>query len=419
MKSTYYTKIAKSVRSSAFEKSARAYTECILRVCKEGDYTQHESSGYIAGDDAYQSQIQKSLRRFKGIRHVVLVGIGGSSLGTEAVYHALSHAKGPKLHVFDQITIDALSSFRTLLQSMSRLHEVAIVIVSKSGSTTETMMNGAKIIEVALKHFGHKITEQIICIGNDETPFMKNARKHDILTFTIPDIIGGRYSLFTAVGMVPLTLLGINTAALRKGAIAASLHHELREIEEHACTLARYAEHGVHTINFFTFNTPLAYCGLWYRQLLAESVGKKLTKAGTQFTHQLLPITSTSEDLHSMAQLYLAGYPNLFTHFVYYTEERTHHVQKGSWLLAHVPFLRGRNFGDVQNAIREGVLQAYTDQKFPYRKTELQKRDAYEIGFLLSSLMFEVMYVAHLFDVDAFDQPSVELYKAHTRNALA
>lgn len=405
-------------RKNALLKKAHAYTGKIVRLGKKLEYTQSESSLFVANDARYQVSIKKALQKFKGIEQVILVGIGGSSLGTEAVYGALAYTTSPKLLVIDRVDKEALLKVEKLTKEVTNPARIALVVVSKSGTTTETMTNGVKALEVCEKAYGAGFTSQVIFIGDEGTPFLKIGKKKKILCFTIPKIIGGRYSLFTAVGIVPLTLLGIDVVSLREGACDAVISKNLKHIEEAGVTLALHAEKGVHTVNFFTFNNRLELCGYWYRQLLAESIGKNMTTKGTSFQHQLLPVVSSSVDLHSMAQLYLGGYKNMYTNFVYYDEDSSYHVLTKHWLLEHVPFLKGKKFDEVQGAILHGVLKAYDDQKLPYKKTELPKCSAYEIGFLMTSLMAEVMCLAHLLDIDAFDQPSVELYKKHTRKLL-
>jgi glucose-6-phosphate isomerase len=120
-----------------------------------------------------------------------------------------------------------------------------------------------------------------------------------------------------------------------------------------------------------------------------------------------------------MAQLYLGGYKNMYTHFLYYNEQEKMHTLVKHWLLEHVPFLEHKTFDEVNDAIVHGVLQAYDDQKLPYTYSVLNGCTAHEVGYLLSSLMCETMYLGHLLNVDPFDQPSVELYKKHTRSILS
>lgn len=418
MKFSFHHTVTTKRRGRVLEKKVHSYTQKITRLLKNNDYKHPESSLVIAGDTKYQNAITKALKPFKGVKHVVLVGIGGSSLGTEAVYHALAFKTSPTLMVLDQIEKDALIKLEEFIKGVSNPKDIALVVVSKSGTTTETMLNAVKVLEVCEKKYGKEFNSRTIFIGNADTPFLKIGKKKKVLCFTMPDIIGGRYSVFTAVGMVPLTLLGIDTQSLREGALALFEKKQMAHVEQSTVILTEAAEHGMHTVNFFTFSERLEQCGYWYRQLLAESIGKRMTTKGTSFAHQLLPVVTTSADLHSMAQLYLGGYKNMYTHFVDYDEKGPYHLLTAHWLIEHVPFLAGSEVLKVKEAIRKGVLQAYDDQKLPYRYTELPKCSAHEIGLLLSSCMCEVMCLAHTLNVNAFDQPSVEFYKKHTRAIL-
>lgn len=419
METSFHHSELKKKRVRALSKKITAYSRGLSKLIKKNDYALHESALYIAGDERYQRTFTDALSPYLNTKHVIVVGIGGSSLGIEAVYQALANSKSPTLTVIDGIEREAVEAFEETLKEVSNPGEIVVTIISKSGTTTETMLNAAKVVELCEERFGEGFRTQIICIGNENTPLHEIAKEKEILYFSIPDAIGGRYSLFTAVGMVPLTLLKIDTKGLREGALDAVSKTELKLRAQNALHLALEAEKGVHTVNFFTFNKRLELCGYWYRQLLAESIGKKMTTEGTTFSHQLLPVVTTSIDLHSMAQLYLGGYKNIFTHFVYYNERHPFHVHTKHWLLTHMPFLGGKKFSEVTNAIVEGVLHAYNDQKLPYQYTELSQCSAYEVGFLLSSLMCEMMYLGHILNVDPFDQPSVELYKKYTRKALS
>jgi glucose-6-phosphate isomerase len=419
MKSLSKNSVLPQPRLNAFEERLSKYTDRITALYgREDRYAVPESSLCISGDAVYQVNIQKELKRFKGIRHVILIGIGGSSLGTEAVYGALKTEKSPALTVIDEIDRESLERVASLMKGVVNPKDIAIVVVSKSGATTETMLSAVKILEIGERRYGEKIQKQIIFIGDKDTAFFELGRKRGALCLSMPKAIGGRYSVFTAVGIAPLTLLGIDTAAFRKGSQDAMKQVSLRAIREHAALLALHALQGVHTVNFFTFNKRLELCGYWYRQLLAESIGKNMTIKKASFSHQLLPIVSTSVDLHSMGQLFLAGYENIYTHFVYFKDTSAYRLLSSHWLLSHVPFLKGKRVGEVSDALRKGVLKAYDDEKLPYRVTELAECSAYEVGFLLNSLMCEVMCVAHALNVDAFDQPNVESYKKHTRAVL-
>lgn len=410
-----YTPDIKLRRRLAGKKDA--YTQHVSEL-QYGNYDVPESSLKVAGDTKYQNAILRELKKFGRVKHVLLIGIGGSNLGTESVYQALAQKTSPVLHVLEAIEPERLREFEGFIAQVEQLEEIAVVVISKSGTTTETMLNTAKVFEIGEQKFGQQFYSRVIFVGDKDTPFWKLGKKKKILCIGVPSHIGGRYSVFTAVGMVPLALLGIDVKSLRDGSIAATKTEALQVTAEAAFSIVDMAYQGVHVVNFFTFNERLHAVGRWYRQLLAESIGKSMTKKKTTFAHQLLPVVTSSADLHSMGQLYLGGYKNCFTHFVTYDDAHPYHLASDHWSMAHMTFLKGKDVRVVKNAITQGTLQAYDDQKLPYSCTVLQKCTAFEIGFLLTSLMYEVMSIGNLFDVNAFDQPNVESYKKHMRSHL-
>lgn len=406
-------------RVATLKKEAEKYSGTVSRIVTKHDYSRPESSLGVASDHAYQKKIEKAIKSLKGSRHVVLIGIGGSNLGTEAVYHAVALRTSPTLHVLDAIEPDALTRLSEIIVEIENVDELAVCIISKSGTTSETITNAVSFIEVCEKHFNEAVRNRIVLIGTEKSDFIKNGKKENVRTLGIPEAIGGRYSVFTAVGIAPLEILNIDTTSLLEGAADALDKKHRSQIALQTVHLAALAEDGVHTVNFFTFNERLRVLGFWYRQLLAESIGKAMTTEGATFSHQLLPTVASSVDLHSMAQLYLGGYKGMFTHFIYGDVEHPHHKLSDHWLLEHLPLLKGHTPLEVKHAIREGVLKAYDDQKLPYRLTHLSKITTYELGLLMAREMFSVMCLGALLKVDVFNQPNVESYKLHTRKILS
>lgn len=420
MKSRLKHSVLPKRRLESFEAKLDAYVGGIAKRMGKADCCGiPEASVLIAGDARYQREILKPLAKFGTIDHLILVGIGGSNLGTEAVYEALRTPESPTLTVLDQIDREALESLRAFVKKLPSAKKLALVVVSKSGTTTETVLNAVKAIEICERRFGETFRERTIFIGDTGTALSDIARRRGVLFIPMPAVIGGRYSVFTAVGIVPLALLGIDVGALRRGATGALRTPHVRETKEAGATLALSALQGTHTVNFFTFGKRLETIGFWYRQLLAESIGKEMTTKGATFSHQILPIVSTAVDLHSMAQLFFSGYDGLYTHLLSVSDSSPYKLPGTHWLFEHLPFLSHKRVGEVSDAIVAGVVRAYDEKELPYRKTELPGLSAYEVGLLMNSLMLEVMCVAHLLHVNAFNQPAVELYKKHTRNILA
>lgn len=418
MHSTFHhSDFEKSARQSLTKKVAR-YASSIAALLEKNDYTKHESALTVSFDTGYAKEIAKVVTSIGPVSHVVLVGIGGSSLGTEAIYSALKTPESPLLTVLDEVNEEKLEGVLALIKKTKNLASLAIVIVSKSGGTTETLFNATHVLACGEKKFGAEFLKRVVVVADNDTSFFALAKKKKIKALSIPKGIGGRYSVFTAVGVLPLSLLRIDVAALRKGAQSIFTDTTRSALEEAAVVLALHAVQGVHTVNYFTFSPRLKAAGYWYRQLLAESIGKKQTKKKVPFEHSLLPTVSTAVDLHSMAQLYLGGYKNVYTHFISVISSENTQASHDHWLLAHMPAVAQKSAAQVNHAITTGVEAAYDDQKLPYRSTVLEALDAHQVGALFASSLYEVMCLGHLLDVDPFDQPAVELYKVHTKRNL-
>ncbi len=403
---------------SATLKKANAYTETLQSTISSKDYTKHESSLAIAGDTRYQNAILKALTAFGKVKHVVLIGIGGSSLGTQAVYEALKTPSSPSLLVLDALETSSIEQLSTLVKKVKNKEDIALVIISKSGSTTETLCNADIAFRIFEKSYGPSYVSRVIAIGDAGTPFLTQAKKQKMLTFSIPQSIGGRFSVFTAVGMVPLTLLGIDTVALRKGAIDGVTPDNIAIPAKEATILSLSARMEYRSVNFFTFSEKCKTIGYWYRQLLAESIGKSVTVKKKKFDFQLLPTVSSSIDLHSVAQLYLSNYAGVYTKFLYVSED-TSLATQSSWISNLVPSIADKEISTIKSAIKTGVESAYHEALLPHQSTTLDTCDASHVGYMLSQYMAEVMILCNLLEINAFDQPHVELYKTHMRAALA
>lgn len=418
MHTELFTEPAEKNRVRALSRKAEAYVANVKAVAQSKAYTAPESSLAIAGDTKYQNMVAKKIAHLTGVEHVVLIGIGGSSLATEALYEALERTTAKNLYVLDAIEPDTFDELEVFFEHIEDPKSVALVVITKSGTTTETLVNAAHTLDLGIARFGDAFLAQTVFVGTEGSEFMKLGKKKKVVCVPFPEVIGGRYSVFTAVGMVPLMLLGINTKALAQGAKSALNDELVVETVARSIAVVNAMEQGTHTLNFFTFNRELERLGFWYRQLLAESIGKPTTKKKKPFTGQLLPIVSTSVDLHSMAQLYLGGYRGMFTHFVFDGTHECAHSPKEHWLLAAAPHLTQHTPCAVKQAIRNGVLAAYRDASLAFATTELESITPTELGVFMGTAMLEVMLIAHLVDVNAFDQPQVELYKKHTHALL-
>ena len=360
------------------------------------------------------------------VRTVILVGIGGSDLGTRAVYDALQGYAERKLGVtekqlicFDTVEPATLSRCTELFETHASPEELVLVVISKSGGTVETMTNASVLFEALEKKFGHEsAVRRTLYIGDNNERF-QSITSQGVRCVSIPSAIGGRYSVFTMVGLVPLALLGIDVEAFCEGAQRAIRVScgEGGPAEVLAAQLFESYTTGYTIHELVLFHPELETMGKWYRQLLAESLGKErgdATRVG------IMPsIFVGSTDLHSMGQLVFGGPKNRFTTFV---------ASPSAWTITQalptsspfmLPMIERKNPGDVIRAIYEGVQVAYRKNNLPFCITEVETISPRELGAWMALHMAVVLYTAELLGVNAFDQPAVEEYKNETRRILA
>lgn len=395
-------------------KKLQAYRNDVARIIREHDSSRPEYSLVYPADQSLHDTIDRLKKRYKDIKHLVLVGIGGSNLGTEAVHRVLDEGR-VALHTLDTVSTHALTELLAELKGVTSAKKLAICVISKSGGTAETLVNASVLLRALEQKFKKDIYGQTIFIGNPDTEFMKAGKRLKVECVPMPKIIGGRYSVPTEVGLVPLALLGHDTDAFIAGLLDATAEEFESVIAENAARVHHYITKGFRHYNFFAFAPRLERLGAWYRQLAAESLGKAEDRSGKPVTKGFLPTISTPVELHSVGQLFLSGFAGVYTDFVTFDDDGDDlKIPKQGIAKTY----GGRTVEEVATAIYGGVMGAYQEKQLPYRSTIFDEQLAYSLGLFMGMRMLETMYIAELVDVNAFDQPNVELYKDKTRSIL-
>lgn len=395
----------------------RPYLSHLREVVAGGRYDAPESSINLVSDAALLSQVKQEAARLGPISHLLLIGIGGSNLGTVALYEALKTDTSPQLTCLDTVDADKLRDAVTTLKNVEA-SKIAVVLVSKSGTTTESLVNFEIVYAELLQSLGSSTSklmdERIVVITDEGTPLWDAAGAKNWGRLAIPKMVGGRYSVFSAVGLLPLMLLGIDVEDLLAGA---------REMRERCVAdadnpaldsaLARFAayEAGQRISVDFFFASRLENVGKWHRQLLAESLGKE----GKGLTPT---VAIGSTDLHSMGQLYLGGPKDKFTTFVHAKEWSSLPIPHERVLPDVLPMISGKDTSQIMQAILQGTQAAYKTAELSYLDLALKNVSARSLGALLMFWVIETMLLGQLLGVNAFDQPSVESYKKETRRLL-
>jgi len=412
--------------SSPTVKAAIREELTILQASLKEEYlTPYSALRCFIDDELYEeSERTVSILKQQPYNLVVLIGIGGSTSGALALADSLGHSNDIELMCVDTIeerfTNKQLDLFRNKLKQGNK---PLICLITKSGTTPESVINGALFLEVLKEFFPQEYKKRLVVITDEGSPLYEVAHQENYPVVTIPKVVGGRFSVGTAVGNVPLLLLGVDVKAVRRGAAEAlrtSLNEALEVNETALTTLALYNHYqeGYRTHNLFFFSPSLVSLGQWYKQLIGESLGKKMSLKGDVVEVGSLPVISLgTTDLHSVAQLYLAGPRNIISSCIFFDEGTPSTIIPTNSISKLIPGMATRSVKEVHAAIVQGTIAAFTKEKRPTIVISL-KQTAESMGAFLVHKMVETILLGKLLDINPFDQPAVELYKKETRALL-
>ncbi|MEX0933614.1 MAG: hypothetical protein WDZ74_02545 [Candidatus Paceibacterota bacterium] len=403
--------------------SYRAYLQKIVEQREDGS---PESSLCLPSDDALRGRIIQLVKtKASHVKLVIVVGIGGSNLGTEAIYRAQKNTEHAEMFFLETTDEQSLVAIRGLLKELSSPEEVIVSVISKSGGTIETIANADMLAHCMSERFGEEgARNRFVVITNKDSELWKTAMARDMSVLEIPFAVGGRYSVLSAVGLFPLACAGFDIEELHRGAVAirtACLGEESPAILS-AAFLVHYYNEGYNIHDTFFFDPSLEKLGMWYRQLLAESIGKTTNNHGDEVRVGITPTVSIgSRDLHSVFQLTLGGPRDKTATFVTTTaDQNTFTVPSDGLFSSSQKNLVGKSSKDILDALTAGAKGAYRESHVPFIETFFsgERVSLFELGEFLQWKMIEIMFVAHLFEINAFNQDAIESYKKITHRAL-
>lgn len=424
-------------RSGVDEKSLQVYQdriapelEVMKRVIQDGGYEDERASLTLPDDVAMLERVKQAAAKFGTPDTIVLIGMGGPGMGSKAVQEALTGTLHNYLctpRVFYADTIDG-ARIAALLQvietDLAQKKRVVIVVNTQSGTTTESIANMERFLELLERH-GLDPARHMPVVTNEGSKLDGFAEQLGLERVVVPPIIGGRYSVLSPVGLFPLALLGIDIEQLVAGARQMRdqcLGSDLttNPAAQSAAVVHHHSQIGKNVHVTFLFAPELESVGLWCRQIMAESLGKEKTRQGKMVHTGMTPTVAIgSRELHSTFQLYMEGPNDKFTTFVRVGVTDEVVVPKKPEFEVLTQNLQGKTFQQISDAILEGVLAAYDDHHRPYSVLTLPDTQVQSVGQLLQWKMMETMFLGALLEINPFDQPGVESYKAVTKQILA
>lgn len=401
---------------------AKRLSSSIESLKRTDGYSGELASFHLPFDSGLLKRVERAISEKRALKPSLLVvaGIGGSNLGTIAVQEAL--APGARVRYADTVDPDHVGSIADEVESeLKRGRRVLLVVVSKSGSTTETIANFSVLFRL-LKRYRKDAEDCVVVVTDKGSNLWDYALQEGFLSLEIPKLVGGRYSVLSAVGLFPLGFLGVDVRSLRKGARVMRRRCEERYDSNPAALGAALlylnSKAGRNIYDHFIFSKRLESLGKWYRQLLGESIGKEFDVSGKRVNVGITPTVSVgSVDLHSVGQLDLGGPDDKVTNFVTAPFNRSLRVPSSKALDSLVPNIRGKSYSFIMDAILEGTATAYRKLSRPFTRTHIEK-GAFGVGEFLQWKMVETFFLGRLFGVNPFDQPNVESYKSVTRKLL-
>ena len=338
------------------------------------------------------SYTKKSLSKYKNFKNIRIIGMGGSSLGTRAIYSFLKHKIKKKLIFFDNLETNKIKDKKKHLN----------LIVSKSGNTLETIVNSNIYI--------NKFDQNIFITENQKNYLhvLANKLKSEIVHHN--NYIGGRYSVLSEVGMLPADLMGLKPDHFRQFNLLIKNKRFLNNLIQNVTATIFFLKNKKINSIILNYDEKAQNLFNWYQQLIAESLGKK--------GKGLLPvISSLPKDNHSVMQLYLDGFKNNFFTF-FYTHENKSLKIKNSKILSSQKYLKNRNLSEVIYAQKKATENVFSKKNIPFRSFEIKKRDEKTLGELFCFFILETILIGKSLNLNPYDQPAVELIKLETKRIL-
>lgn len=409
-------------RFDSIPESIKHQVEAVKKINTQS-YTNSQSYLSLSFDESLRAHVYALVAQKKLLSPdaMIIVGIGGSNLGTlalqEALFGLFYNQQHPEFPVYYADTMDE-RYYTALVSCLEKSHRPLLVIISKSGTTLESVANAQLFLDLLTQRLGKDTSQYVVVISDEGSVLCRWAHTESFSYLPIPAVVGGRYSVLSAVGLFPLAMMGVDIDELHAGARESVYEcmgddYTSNKALVRAQWLVAQRRSGNVVHDCFVFSKELNAFGGWYRQLMAESLGKT-PDAG------IIPTTSVGTiDLHSVAQLALGGPRIIATTFIDIAQDHGVRFKNREVFESLTPGISASSIHELLQAALHGTQRAYTQADMPFCTITLSKLSAYTCGQLLQLCMQEIMYAGYLLQINPFDQPEVELYKREMRKILA
>ncbi|MBI4564357.1 MAG: glucose-6-phosphate isomerase [Planctomycetes bacterium] len=366
------------------------------------------------------SRIEAYARQVRGrFRNLVHIGIGGSALGAQAMAGALLHRfhnerSKPRLYCLDNVDPEETAALFEHVDPRETLFH----IVTKSGETTETVA-GFLVALDRLRRADLDPSEHVVITTDRKKGFLKRAAAAlRVRTFEIPEKVGGRFSALTPVGLLPAAMAGLPIQEIAAGAILADEQCARKDPERNPAFLFALlawfmdARRGRRIHVIMPYARALRDVADWFRQLWAESLGKRWSTSGQETNTGPTPVLALgATDQHSQIQLYMEGPQDKLIVFLVPRQFRSDVTIPSSMSDPSADFLHGKCFSELLSAEQQGTQAALTAAGRPNLTIEIPQISPRTVGALLLFFEMAAVFAGRLYDINPFDQPGVEAGK--------
>ena len=340
--------------------------------------------------NSFNNSIFKSFKKKFDYR---IIGMGGSTLGSQAIYDFLNHKVKKNFVFVDNLKNDKIKNVKKKYNNL---------IISKSGNTIETIINTNILIK--------KNDKNLFLTENKKNYLRQLANKLKAEVVDHNNFIGGRYSVLSEVGMLPAELMGFKSQNFRQLNNLVKNKYFINALVANVDAIINLTKSKKYNSIIINYDEQSSNLFHWYQQLVAESLGKNKTG--------LLPIISIMpKDNHSVMQLYLDGFKkNFFTFF--YVKEKSFYKINNNQILNEMNFLKNKDTKDVLYAQKKATENIFKRRNIPFRSFEIQKRNEKTLGELFCFFILETILIAKALKINPYDQPAVEFIKKETKRIL-
>ena len=343
------------------------------------------------------------IRKFYRFKNIIIIGMGGSILGSKSIYSFLGSKIKKKVFFFDNLDLNLNLQFNKI----KNLKNSCFIIISKSGNTLETVTNLGIISSRIISK------KNLIVITEIKDSSLANvANKYGAKLIGHKAEISGRYSVFSEVGMLPAALMGLNIKKFRNLKKLISNKKFVSNLIKNVASIYTLYKQGMKNSVILNYSSNLVDLSFWYQQLVGESLGKK--------GKGINPIISYGpKDHHSVLQLYLDGPKDKFFTILRFLEKKDKYKVPKNIFLDNMKFLNNKSLGFIIKAQSDAIKNVFKKKKIPFREIFFNKNNENELGNIFTFFVLETILLARMLNVNPFNQPAVEQVKVETIKILS